>query len=306
MENNLKFRLITYGDFDGLVCYILLSKLDLISEVMFINPLEVKLGDIIPNNRDIFANLPYIPGVFMSFDRHNQGIKKQERNFIIEYEAHSVARVIANYFNLEEKFPFVFNNLLDHLDTTNEALLTTDDILNPKDWVLLSFILDPLTGLNRFHDFSKSHEQTLRDLAQNFEKLSIEQILSLPDIVERIHIYKTYQDHFIKQIKRCSTTYKHLVVVDLSHEDIIYPGNPFMVYALYPEADISMIIQNSGDTSDFEIGASIINLNNSLDIGAMLRSMGGSGHKKEGKIKCAQSDKNNLKMKLIESILLEG
>jgi hypothetical protein len=69
---------------------------------------------------------------------------------------------------------------------------------------------------------------------------TIETIMKMPDVVERIELYNIYKDEFEEQLKRCSTVHDNVVVLDLREEEIIYPGNRFMIYALYPECNVSI------------------------------------------------------------------
>ena len=74
-----------------------------------------------------------------------------------------------------------------------------------------------------------------------------------------------------------------VAVIDLRNEDIIYAGNRFMVYAMYPEAEISVHIawgfrkQNTA----VMIGKSIVNKASNVDIGELCLEYGG-GHRNAG------------------------
>ena len=43
-----------------------------------------------------------------------------------------------------------------------------------------------------------------------------------------------------EQIRRCATVHGNLVVLDLRNEEIIHPTNRFMIYALFPQCNISI------------------------------------------------------------------
>ena len=57
-----KYRLVTRSDFDGLVCAVLLSELELIDDILFVHPKDMQDGKIEITERDITTNLPYVPG----------------------------------------------------------------------------------------------------------------------------------------------------------------------------------------------------------------------------------------------------
>src|SRR5260370_10611971 len=63
-------RLITRGDFDGLVCAVLLNEVEHIREIKLVHPKEAQDQLVAVNSRDIVANLPYIRGCGMWFDHH--------------------------------------------------------------------------------------------------------------------------------------------------------------------------------------------------------------------------------------------
>ncbi len=65
-----KYRLVTRSDFDGLVCAVLLKKLDLIDEIKFVHPKDMQDGKVPVTARDITTNLPYVEGVTLAFDHH--------------------------------------------------------------------------------------------------------------------------------------------------------------------------------------------------------------------------------------------
>lgn len=65
-----KYRLITRSDFDGLVCAVLLKKLEMIDDIKFVHPKDMQDGLIAVTDKDITTNLPYVEGVYLAFDHH--------------------------------------------------------------------------------------------------------------------------------------------------------------------------------------------------------------------------------------------
>ena len=303
-----KYRLITRDDFDGMVCAILLKKLDLVEDILFVHPRDMQHNRVPVTSMDISANLPYVPGVYMAFDHHASESRRvgHRANFICDTKAPSAAQVIYNYFNMGEKFPGVFEEILKALNKADTADFTSQDILNPEGWVLFNFILDPKTGFTRFHDFQTKHEDLIRLLIDTIEGMKIEDILALPDIQERVMLYKTYQDHFKDQIERCAVIYQNLVVVDLLEEEIIYPGNRFLVYALYPQCNLSLIVEKDtkSERITFSLGRSILNKTSHVDAGAVMAVYNGGGHKGAGTCQSSGVDVEKVKMDLIAAILL--
>lgn len=284
---NKKYRLVTRSDFDGLVCAVLLKELNMIDEITFVHPKDVQDGKVEITGDDITTNLPYVEGVHLAFDHHlSETIRLDEiaPNYIIDPDAPSTSRVLYNYFGGREKFPEVSAEMLAAVDKADSAQYTRDDVLHPDGWELLSFIMDPRTGLGRFRDFRISNYNLMMDLIDYCRDHTIEEILALPDVKARVDLYFEYEDEFKEQLGKCSTLYDNLAVVDLRDEETIYPGNRFMVYALFPECNLSMHIiwgLNKQNTV-FAVGKSIFNRTADVNIGELMLEYGGGGHASAG------------------------
>ena len=125
---------------------------------------------------------------------------------------------------------------MDAVDKGDAAQFTLGEILHPTGWVLLNFLMDPRTGLGRFRDFRISNYQLMMELIDVCTTLSVEEILELPDVAERVELYFEHAEKAVEQIKRCATVHDNLVVLDLRDEEVIHPTNRFTIYALFPHA----------------------------------------------------------------------
>ena len=282
-------RLITRSDFDGLVCAMLLKEIDLIDEIKFVHPKDVQDGKVDITGDDITTNLPFDPRCKLAFDHHESELlrvtsEEARKKFIIEGEAKSAARVVYNYYGGKEKFTRVSEEIMTAVDKGDSADFTKDEILNPKDWVLLNFLMDARTGLGRFHNFRISNYDLMMELITYCVDHPIDQVLELPDVKERVDCYFEQQDLFKKQLARIAKIEGKVVVLDLRNEETIYAGNRFMIYAMYPEAEISVHVawgfkkQNTA----VMIGKSIINKNSKVNIGNLCLEYGGGGHANAG------------------------
>ena len=282
-------RLVTRSDFDGLACAMMLKELKLIDEIKFVHPKDVQDGKVELSENDITTNLPYDPRVGLAFDHHESETdrnkaKDTKGKLIIDPNAKSAARVVYDYYGGEKQFPRISKELLDAVDKGDSASFTIDEILNPTKWVLLHYIMDPRTGLGRFRDFRISNFDLMMELIDNCLNLSIDEILELPDVKERTKLYFEQAELFKAQLKRIVKIHGKVAVIDLRNEDIIYAGNRFMVYAMYPEAEVSIHVawgfkkQNTA----VMIGKSIINKNSNADIGMLCLEYGGGGHRNAG------------------------
>lgn len=282
-------RLVTRSDFDGLACAMMLKELNLIDDIKFVHPKDVQDGKIELSENDITTNLPYDPRVGIAFDHHESEIDRLKATqtggkLIIDPNAKSAARVLYNYYGGKKTFPRISEELMTAVDKADSADFTIDDILNPKDWVLLNYIMDPRTGLGRFHDFRISNYDLMMELIDKCLNHPINEIMELPDVKERTDLYFEQAELFKNQIANIAKVYDKVIVLDLRDLDVIYAGNRFMVYAMYPEIEISVHVawgfkkQNTA----VMIGKSIINKASKVDIGELCLEYGGGGHANAG------------------------
>ena len=282
-------RLVTRSDFDGLACAMMLKELKLIDEIKFVHPKDVQDGKVELNENDITTNLPYDPRVGIAFDHHESEVDRLKAietggKLIIDPNARSAARVVYDYYGGKKTFPRISDDLMEAVDKGDSADFTIDEILNPKKWVLLHYIMDPRTGLGRFHDFRISNYDLMMELIDKCMQLSIDEIMRLPDVKERTDLYFEQSEMFKAQLKGIVKVCGKVAVIDLRNEDVIFAGNRFMVYAMYPECEISVHVawgfkkQNTA----VMIGKSIINKNSKVDIGELCLSYGGGGHMNAG------------------------
>ena len=309
---NTTYRLVTRSDFDGLVCAVLLKELNLIHEIKFVHPKDMQDGKIEVTGNDITTNLPYVKGVHLAFDHHlselirRGGVKPD--NHVIDPEAPSAARVVYKYYGGKEAFPNITDELMLAVDKGDAARYNRDEILNPKGWDLMNFLMDSRTGLGRFRDFRISNYQLMMQLIDNCRTLRIEEILQTPDVQERVNLYMEQGEKFKKQIEKCHTIHKNLVVLDLRNEETIYAGNRFMIYAMYPQANISIhaLWGFKKQNTVFAIGKSIINKTSKTNVGELALQYGGGGHKNAGTCQVANDQAETVQQALIDQINADG
>jgi nanoRNase/pAp phosphatase (c-di-AMP/oligoRNAs hydrolase) len=312
IESADKFRLVTRSDFDGLICAVLLKELDLIDDIKFVHPKDMQDGIIDITDRDITTNLPYVPGCHLSFDHHaSEKIRRGSEapdNHIIDEDAPSAARVVYDYYGGKEKFPRISDEMMEAVDKADSAQFSKDEILNPTDWVLLKYLMDSRTGLGRFRDFRISNYALMMELIDCCRDLSIKQVLQLPDVAERVELYNDHREKFEEQIRRCSIVYDNLVVLDLTDEDIIYAGNRFMIYALFPQCNISIhkIWGLKKQNMVYAIGKSILDRGSKTDVGALCLQYGGGGHHAAGTCQVPTEKADEVLKELIEAINQDG
>jgi nanoRNase/pAp phosphatase (c-di-AMP/oligoRNAs hydrolase) len=283
-----KHRLVTRSDFDGLVCAALLKELGMIDEILFVHPKDMQDGKISMQPGDITTNLPYVEGCHLVFDHHeSETVRlggKRPANQIIDPSAPSAARVVFNHFGGAAKFPKISAEMMEAVDKSDAARFTREEILNPQGWVLLNYLMDARTGLGRFKEFRISNYQLMMKLIDACRERPVEELLAMPDVQERVDLYRVHSKKFAEQIQRCARVHGDLLVVDLRNEETIYAGNRFMVYALYPQCNISMHIMWGLQMQNtvFAIGKSILNRTSRVNIGVLCLAYGGGGHPSAG------------------------
>ncbi|MBR3266065.1 MAG: exopolyphosphatase [Erysipelotrichaceae bacterium] len=284
-----KKRLVTRSDFDGLVCAMILKELDLIDDIKFVHPKDVQDGKVDITSNDITTNLPFDNRVGLAFDHHESELSRlvnvdYKDRYIIDPDAKSAARVVYDYYGGKEALPRISDELMEAVDKGDSADFNEEEVLNPKGWVLMNFLMDARTGLGRFHNFRISNYDLMMELIDHCITMSVDEILELPDVKERVDLYFEQQELFKQQVSRLAKVHGRVVVLDLRNEETIYAGNRFMVYALYPETQISIHVawgfkkQNTA----VMIGKSIINKGSNANIGELCLKYGGGGHKNAG------------------------
>lgn len=282
-----KYRLITRSDFDGLVCAVLLKHLDMIEEITFVHPKDMQDGKVQVSDNDITTNLPYVAGVHLCFDHHlSETIRNtdNEDNHIIDPSAPSAARVVWKHYGGHQAFPDKWDDMMDSVDRADSAQFDKDQILNPKGWDLLNFLMDARTGLGRFREFRISNYNLMMELIDHCKDNSIEEIIQLPDVNERVELYHQQIPMFIAQLNRCATIHDKLVVLDLRDEEVIHAGNRFIIYALFPQTNISIHVLWGKEKKNtvFATGKSILDRSSTINVGELMLQYGGGGHAAAG------------------------
>lgn len=306
-----KYRLVTRSDFDGLVCAVLLRHLDLIDDILFVHPKDMQDGKIAVGPRDITTNLPYVQGAHLVFDHHlSETIRNTGRreNHIIHPQAPSAARVVYDHYGGARAFPALWDEMMAAVDKGDAARFSREEVLDPRGWDLLNFLMDARTGLGRFHEFRISNYQLMMDLIGHCATKGIDEVMALPDVAERTALYLRHSELCKEQIRRCARVERNLVVLDLRDEALIYAGNRFIIYALFPETNISIHVLwgLKQQNTVFATGKSILNRTSKTNIGALMLEYGGGGHENAGTCQVDNEMAADVLGALVHRITAEG
>ena len=290
----MAMRLVTRSDFDGLACGALLLAAGVVDHWMFAHPKDLQDGLVEINENDCLANVPYVEGCGLWFDHHSSEFERNELAGKYKGESRitpSCARIIYEYYGGKDTFPN-FDDMMEAVDKVDSGNLTIDEIMNPKGWILVGFLMDPRTGLGRWRQFTVSNYQLMEKLMVACKDKSTAEILAMPDVKERIEVYEEQTQKFKEMVKAHTRTEGNVIISDLRGVDPIYTGNRFMIYSMYPEQNISAWIVNGrgGKGCSAAVGYSILNRTCKVNVGHLMLKYNGGGHEKVGT--CQFTDEN--------------
>ena len=305
-------RLLTRSDFDGLASAVLLVEKGIVDEYRFVHPKDVQDGQVEVTVNDVLVNIPYVPGCGLWFDHHaSEDERLGIKNLSFEgacYSAPSAAQVVWDYYGGERTFSPHLVTMLEAVNKSDSGNLTREQILNPEGWILLSFVMDPRTGLGRFKDYRISNYQLMEDMIQRCRTMSAEEIFELQDVRERTKCYFEQQELFKDMLKRCCEIHGNVLVTNLLNEETIYSGNRFLVYALYPEQNIEVRVMWGKNKQNvvFACGYSIFNRTARTHVGKLMLEYGGGGHEKVGTCQIAIEHWERALQEIVERMQKKG
>jgi len=290
-------RLVTRADWDGLVCAVLLGQVEKIDDIFFVHPKDMQEGQVNVSNDSIIANLPYHPNCALWFDHH---ISEEDKTQTLgEFKgayglAPSAARLVYAYYGGDHTFP-EYKVLVEATDRIDSAQLTLEDVTNPKGYSLLSYTLDPRTGLTGFH------QPYFLMLVELLQTQSLYEVMQFPEVKARCDRVVEADARYRRALLVNSHQEANVVITDFRGLGEVPPGNRFLIYALFPEANISVRLFDGrgGKFIVAALGHSLFNRTARTNIGALLSRYGGGGHRGAG---TAQFSKDEAPAKIAEII----
>jgi len=291
-------RLVTRGDLDGLTCAVLLSLNEQIDRIVLMHPQDISDGraDIQPG--DAIANLPYHPGCALWFDHHlhtaTQNIPPEAFRGTFA-QAPSAARLVYEYYGGEAAMPQLAE-LVRETDRLDSANLTPSDVLDPQGYIKLGFTIDGRSGLGTFERYFQHLVDRLK------EGTSIAEILDDPAVHKRTALLESENECFCRDLRDYSRVEGNVVVTDFRDLDHTPIGNRFVVYALFPEVNVSVRI-HWGPNRQFPVlllGHSIFRRNCKTNVGELAARYGGGGHRGAGSIPLMEDPDQQIRMVVAE------
>ncbi len=280
-------RLITRLDFDGVACGALLREAGIVDEIFFIHPRELHDNTMAIDSNDVIANLPYVEGCGLWFDHHTSETERTTKSRWpgASYSAPSCARVIFDYYGGAETFPFAMQSgLIEAVDKCDSGMLCKEEIRTPEGWVLLSFVLDPRTGLYQSSDYRIPPLELACRLIEDCREKYVDEILSHPDVAERVECYFRQERRYEKMLEHAARVVGNVLILNLLEKEQISAGNRFKEYVMFTEQNVSIRVMWGLNKKNVVLacGKSIINRSCSVDIGNLMSCRGGGGHRDVG------------------------
>jgi hypothetical protein len=293
-------RLVTRGNLDGLTCAVLIDHAERLSGIELIHPQDITDNKFQVQPGDILANVPFHPGCHKWFDHHSatRTYERPPSKFEGRYGlAPSTARLVYEYYLWDNPGFNVYEELVRETDRYDSANLSMEDVLDPKDYVLLGFTLDPRTGLGPFHDYFHKLLDVLREG-------TIEEVMELPEVRERAQRMIDGRDAYLEATRKYSRLIDRVLVTDLREAGPMPAGNRFLVYTMYPEANVWLRIA-WGPSKEFvvaTVGHSIFNRSCPVHVGGLLAQYGGGGHRGAGATPLSTENADQLIEELIQKL----
>jgi hypothetical protein len=273
-------RLVTRGDLDGLTCAVFITSCETIDEIVLVHPQDITDQRFVASSGDILANLPYQEGCAKWFDHHLLTETNQRPPAVFDGRyglAPSAARMVYEYYMPARPELKKYERLLAEVDRLDSAQLNIDDVLEPRDYILLGYTLDPRTGLGTFNDY-------FLKLVDCLKTMPIAAIMALPEVQERVKRIREQDVHFREITLKKSKLDGNVVLSDFRDVSPSPVGNRFLVYTLYPLANISLRVHRapSPDNVAAVAGHSIFNRTSRTNVGELMARYGGGGHRGAG------------------------
>jgi nanoRNase/pAp phosphatase (c-di-AMP/oligoRNAs hydrolase) len=273
-------RLVTRADLDGLTCAVLITSMETIDDVCLVHPQDITDKRVEITRNDILANLPYHPNCGKWFDHHLLTASNERPPALFEGRyalAPSAARVVFDHYLVDHPSLRRFAKLVDETDRLDAAQLTMEEVTDPQDYILLGFTLDSRTGLGAYQDYFHKLLGWLRERP-------IAEVLQEPDVSDRVERMREQDQKFRKLTLLHSRTQANVVITDFRGADAPPVGNRFIVYTLFPQANISLRVHWGPQRARVAAvaGHSIFNRTSKTNVGWLLSRYGGGGHRGAG------------------------
>ncbi len=293
-------RLVTRADLDGLACALIITQHEVIDEIVLVHPQEITDKTVEIRSDDVLANLPYHPNCGRWFDHHllTESNEQPPKDFKGLYRvAPSAAQLVWEYYGEKP----VYTDLVRETNRFDSAQLDEDDVLQPKGYVLLGFALDPRTGLGDDEGFFLKCLEWLKHKP-------IREVLVEDEVRQRIIRMFEQNEDFCWTLVQYSRLNDNVVFSDFRRTSEPPAGNRFLVYTIFPEANVSVRAQwgRNKECVMVTVGHSIFNRSCKTSIGELMSTYGGGGHRGAGSAPLPVVEAETKLLEIIETLRRNG
>jgi hypothetical protein len=306
-------RLVTRADFDGLVCGALITKFESIDSYLFVEPKFMQDGLVEIRRGDIIANLPYHPNCTLWFDHHITNTTPNFPKPIMPGKggfrlAPSAARVVCEYYTetaqlAEGAARLSFLNsqrivyLLQEADRIDAGKLTTEDVLNPQGYVLVSMTTDG----KRAED-----EPYWLRVIRLLRDATLEEVMKDAEVARRCQQVLDDQEKLRTILLERTTMKGNVIYCDLRGIKDIPDGNRFLIFTLFPQGNIQVKVEDDTqreNTTAISVGYNIFNPTSNVNVGELLKNYGGGGHKVVGSSRVPNDRAEQAIKEILEAVM---
>jgi hypothetical protein len=301
-------RIITHGDFDGLVSAAICSHVFGIERFVFTGPNSIARAEISINSRDIVCDLPYPLECGLWFD-HHPGNREALRLRGIDpgtvagrfAEEFSCARVVYDHFRQEAELPSFF------IETVSEAdAIDSFNYRSVEEWRRET--PGKLTDMTLKVYFASPRDQTkyYNHVTLLLHEHPLAEVLTDPDVAKNLERYREEERRMIGFIEKSVSFLeedagKELIVLDFTHHNRRPRVLKNLAYLVHPQAlgvlTLNPLFRGGRKTTDFSVSMSLsMNMTgreHGKDIGEIMRSLDiGDGHvgAAAGIVHCSSKD----------------
>jgi hypothetical protein len=213
----------------------------------------------------------------------------------------SAARVVYEYYMCAHPQLHRYERLLAETDRLDSGHIDLDDVLDPREYILLGFTLDPRSGLGAFREY-------FLQLLDALKTRPIAEVLELPEVRERVDRMHAADAEFRAVTHERSKLDGNVVFTDLRGVTPLPVGNRFLIYTLYPAANVSLRVHPgpSGEQVAVAVGHSIFNRTCRTALGELMARYGGGGHRGAGTCLLPAQDAEALIAEIVGTLKLNG
>jgi nanoRNase/pAp phosphatase (c-di-AMP/oligoRNAs hydrolase) len=152
-----------------------------------------------------------------------------------------------------------------------------------------------------------NYQEYFRHVMALAQKERVETILADPQVAERVAALREHEAAFLAHLKDDSTVDGNVILTDVRGKHDVPTGNRFLIYTLFPEANVSVRIADGfGDVCSIQVGHSILNRTCRTNVGDLLHGYGGGGHEGAGTAQPAKADADRVLAEIIATLHRNG